>query len=100
MAKSARSTSKAVSADLRERHNSVATDTAGVPDLDRKAFKYSVVIPVFNSEAIVGETIDRVVRFFEDAGLKFELVLINDGSRDGSWSIVKQRALGNPTSWL
>jgi glycosyltransferase involved in cell wall biosynthesis len=96
MAESARSTPKAINADLRERHNVVATDTAGVPVLDRTAFTYSVVIPVFNSEAIVGETIDRVVQFFEDAGLKFELVLVNDGSRDGSWNILKQRALANP----
>jgi polyisoprenyl-phosphate glycosyltransferase len=63
--------------------------------MDRTAFTYSVVIPVFNSEAIVGETIDRVIGFFEDAGLKFELILINDGSRDGSWRIVKERAVAH-----
>jgi glycosyltransferase involved in cell wall biosynthesis len=64
--------------------------------MDRTQFTYSVVISVFNSEAIVGDTVDGVVRFFEAENLKFELVLVNDGSRDGSWEIVKQRAMMNP----
>ena len=63
--------------------------------MDRTRFTYSVVISVFNSEAIVGDTIDGVVQFFDDANLKFELVLVNDGSKDDSWEIVKQRALKN-----
>jgi glycosyltransferase involved in cell wall biosynthesis len=63
--------------------------------MDRTRFTYSVVISVYNSEAIVGDTIDGVVQFFEDANLKFELILVNDGSRDGSWEVVKQRALMN-----
>jgi polyisoprenyl-phosphate glycosyltransferase len=85
-----------MNADLRERQKVVVTDVTDDAAMDRTAFTYSVVIPVFNSEAIVGDTIDRVVQFFETSGLKFELVLVNDGSRDGSWNIVKQRALANP----
>jgi glycosyltransferase involved in cell wall biosynthesis len=58
--------------------------------------KYSAVIPVFNSAAIVGQTIDRTVAFFEDFQLDYELILINDGSSDSSWSIVQQKASANP----
>lgn len=54
--------------------------------------KYSVVIPVFNSEKIVGETIDRTVAFFRREDLKFELILVNDGSSDGSWGVLQQKA--------
>ena len=60
--------------------------------LDRTSFTYSVVIPVFNSEAIVGDTIDRVVEVFTGAGLRFELILVNDGSSDRSWDIISERA--------
>jgi glycosyltransferase involved in cell wall biosynthesis len=60
--------------------------------LDRGAFTYSVVIPVFNSEGIVGRTIDRIVEVFEGAGLSYELILVNDGSRDGSWAVISERA--------
>lgn len=58
--------------------------------------KYSVVIPVYNSAAIVGETIDRTVAFFADAGHEFELILVNDGSRDASWDIIAAKARRNP----
>lgn len=64
--------------------------------LDRESFTYSIVIPVFNSEAIVGETIDRVVKTFTGAGLRFELILVNDGSSDGSWDVIAERAARLP----
>ena len=52
--------------------------------------KYSVVIPVFNSQAIVGETVDRTCAFFESEGLDYELLLVNDASRDGSWEVIER----------
>lgn len=50
------------------------------------------MIPVFNSEAIVGSTIDACRRFFEDNGLSYEIVAVNDGSLDRSWDVLKSRA--------
>ncbi len=63
---------------------------------DRRCFTYSVVVPVFNSEAVVGETVDRIVQTFEAAGLSYQLVLVNDGSRDGSWEVIAAKARANP----
>lgn len=60
--------------------------------LKREDFLYSIVIPVYNSERIVGDTVDRVVEVFTGAGLRFELVLVNDGSPDGSWDVIAERA--------
>ena len=60
--------------------------------LNREDFLYSIVIPVYNSERIVGDTVDRVVEVFTQAGLRFELVLVNDGSPDDSWSVISERA--------
>lgn len=65
-----------------------ATSTALAPVLDMHQFRYSVVIPVFNSEAIVGMTIDRTVAFFESHGLDYEVILVNDGSADASWEVL------------
>jgi polyisoprenyl-phosphate glycosyltransferase len=62
---------------------------------DRHAFTYSIVIPVFNSVDIVGETVDRVVDVFEKEGLSYELILVNDGSHDGSWNVIAEKARGN-----
>ncbi|HEX4299655.1 MAG TPA: glycosyltransferase family 2 protein [Gammaproteobacteria bacterium] len=54
--------------------------------------KYSVVIPVFNSEGIVGETIARTRAFFESKKLDFEIILVNDASPDGSWKVISDAA--------
>ena len=64
--------------------------------LDRRSFTYSVVIPVFNSAPVVGDTVDRIVETFEAAGLAYQLVLVNDGSRDGSWEVIAGKARANP----
>jgi glycosyltransferase involved in cell wall biosynthesis len=60
--------------------------------LEQDSVRYSVIIPVFNSAAVVGETVDRTVAFFEGRGLGYELILVNDGSRDGSWDVLRQKA--------
>ena len=44
--------------------------------------KYSVIIPVFNSEKTIGTIIDDLVKFFVEKELDFEIVLVNDGSKD------------------
>lgn len=44
----------------------------------------------------MADTIDRTTRFFENAHLNYELILVNDGSTDGSWQIVSEKALSNP----
>ena len=64
--------------------------------LDRTSFTYSIVIPVFNSEPIVGNTIDQVVDVFTQAGLRYELILVNDGSHDRSWEVISERAARLP----
>jgi len=64
--------------------------------LDRASFVYSIVIPVFNSDQIVGDTIDRVLEVFTAAGLRYELILVNDGSTDGSWGVISERAARLP----
>lgn len=63
-----------------------------LPVLDRTAYSYSVVIPVYNSEQIVGETVRRVVDVFEGAGLRYEIVLVNDSSPDHSWRVISELA--------
>lgn len=64
--------------------------------LDRAKFTYSIVVPVFNSADLVGTTIDRIVEVFEREHLSYELILVNDGSRDGSWDVISGRAAASP----
>ena len=57
---------------------------------DRASFTYSIVVPVFNSEGVVGRTVERITEVFEGAGLSYELILVNDGSTDHSWDVLKR----------
>lgn len=50
----------------------------------------SVVAPVFNEEALIGEFCQRVTATLEKLGEPFEIVLVNDGSRDRSPLIIRE----------
>ena len=63
---------------------------------DRKQYRYSIVIPVYNSEQIVATTVDEVVRVFTEHGLEHEVILVNDGSPDDSWSVIADKARTTP----
>ncbi len=54
--------------------------------------KISVVIPVYNSEMILPVLIDRLIPALKKITDKFEILLINDGSRDNSWHVVSKLA--------
>ena len=61
-----------------------------------KQFKISVVIPVYNVELYVAETIESVIR--QDIGFEenVQIVLVNDGSPDGSGQICEEYAKRYP----
>ncbi len=50
---------------------------------------FSVVAPVFNEEALIEEFCRRCVAALEPLGEPFELVLVNDGSRDRSPQLLR-----------
>ena len=52
---------------------------------------YSVVVPVYNSEHTLGELYTRLEKVFRET-LKedFELILVDDGSKDRSYEIMTE----------
>jgi glycosyltransferase involved in cell wall biosynthesis len=48
----------------------------------------SVVVPVYNGEGSLRDLVRRLVLAMERATSMFELVLVNDGSRDRSWQTI------------
>ena len=63
----------------------------------RSAPDYSVVVPVYNAEATLEELVRRLGGAFRDLGRSHEIVLVDDGSRDGSWALIERlRAEGAP----
>jgi dolichol-phosphate mannosyltransferase len=55
--------------------------------------KLSIVVPCFNEEACIPELHRRLTAAARDAvGDDYEIVLVNDGSRDGSWPAMQKLA--------
>jgi undecaprenyl-phosphate 4-deoxy-4-formamido-L-arabinose transferase len=52
----------------------------------------SVVIPIFNEEKNLAELIRRCLEACHSQGLPFELILVDDGSRDGSVQLISEAA--------
>ncbi len=48
----------------------------------------SVIIPVYNSSGILSELIERLKLVLETYYDAYEIILVNDGSRDDSWEII------------
>ncbi|KXK27013.1 MAG: putative glycosyltransferase CsbB [candidate division WS6 bacterium OLB20] len=55
-------------------------------------FLLSVVAPVYNEEGNIRKFIERVVAAMDKAKIRFELILVNDGSKDDSVLIILQMA--------
>ncbi|NOU73090.1 glycosyltransferase [Paenibacillus sp. LMG 31458] len=51
--------------------------------------RYSVVIPVFNEEAVIQETYQHLKQVMNRTDASYELVFVNDGSRDNSAAIIQ-----------
>lgn len=50
----------------------------------------SIVAPVYNEEDVLLEFYRRVTAIMETLGFPYEIVLVNDGSRDGSLELMKE----------
>lgn len=51
--------------------------------------RYSIVIPVYNEEAVIEQTYRRISKVMASTGESYELIFVNDGSRDQTASIIK-----------
>ncbi len=57
----------------------------------------SVVIPLFNERESLPELCEWIVRVMSDNSYSYELIMVDDGSTDGSWGTVEKLAAENPS---
>jgi polyisoprenyl-phosphate glycosyltransferase len=55
-----------------------------VPELD-----LSIVVPVYNSAGTLNSLLERLTKVIEPITQSYEIVLVDDGSRDGSWDVIQ-----------
>jgi glycosyltransferase involved in cell wall biosynthesis len=56
----------------------------------------SIVVPVYHSEPTLDELCRRITHALQGLALPYELILVDDGSRDRSWEKIQSQAAGNP----
>ncbi len=49
----------------------------------------SIVIPCYNEEKNINRTLDDLLSLAESNGYDFELIPVNDGSKDTTWDVIK-----------
>ncbi|MDR7002116.1 glycosyltransferase family 2 protein [Neobacillus niacini] len=58
--------------------------------------QYSIVVPVYNEEAVIHETYRRLTEVMRSTGESYELLFVNDGSRDQTADIIKEFSERDP----
>ena len=56
----------------------------------------SIVVPLFNEAESLPELCNWIDKVMNDNNFSYELILIDDGSKDNSWSIIDSLAKSNP----
>ncbi|HOR65152.1 MAG TPA: glycosyltransferase family 2 protein [Candidatus Sumerlaeota bacterium] len=56
----------------------------------------SIVIPMYNEEKRIGDTLHKILDFMKDKNYSWEIVAMDDGSRDRSIAVAKEILGGEP----
>jgi glycosyltransferase involved in cell wall biosynthesis len=68
-----------------------------VPTQSIEGRSLSVVTPVYNGEASVAELCRRLGEVLPRVATQYEIILVNDGSRDRSWEVISELSSRSPT---
>lgn len=56
---------------------------------NRKPKSLSIVVPCFNEEEVIEELRRRLVAVVEKLGIPYEIILVDDGSKDRTWAMMQ-----------
>lgn len=59
------------------------------------SIRYSIVVPVYNEESVIRFTYEQLTQVMRQIGEPYELIFVNDGSRDDSYLILDELALSD-----
>lgn len=56
----------------------------------------SIIVPLFNEEESLPHLADWIDGVMKENGFSYELLMVDDGSRDASWKVIEQLSSANP----
>jgi len=65
------------------------------PVLSGDSIDVSIVVPAFNEERRLGRTVNVLIEYFRGRSLRFEVILVDDGSRDSTLDLMRGFAAAN-----
>lgn len=71
-------------------------DLGGAPVPVTAAPDLSVVVPMYNEEEVIGAFFARLRPVLDGLGLSYEIICVNDGSRDRTFLLLQQEHVGDP----
>jgi len=55
----------------------------------------SVILPAYNEEKMLGKSADIISKILEDAKIEYQLIFVNDGSKDNTWNEIEKAVSNN-----
>lgn len=52
--------------------------------------EFSIIVPVFNAESCLKNTVEKIIFTMNNFNNNYELIIVDDGSRDKSWDVIKE----------
>lgn len=56
----------------------------------------SIIVPLFNEEESLPHLAEWIDRVMKEHNLSYEVIMVDDGSKDGSWKVIEQLRASNP----
>lgn len=56
----------------------------------------TVVIPAYNEEKMIAKTSTTITGILKDANIPYELIFVDDGSKDGTWACIEEETAKDP----
>jgi glycosyltransferase involved in cell wall biosynthesis len=56
----------------------------------------SIVIPCYNEEKNINRTFDSLLTLFKSESYDYEIIAVNDGSKDKTWDVIKEYSQKDP----
>lgn len=72
------------------------TEPESNPPPSSAPIELSVIVPCLNEELNIPELSERILRVFEAGAIRGELIIVNDGSTDGTAEVIRLLSLAHP----